>query len=165
MHEPSTSLDGRVAVLERGLNDMVSNVNTFIISQREENTRLYTAINAIGEKLSNSFGTLQAALAARGQVTGSFVLMLIATGLSLIAIIGGVAHFYVSDQVGNTKADIERLRIQMVADKAETNKTTADIATKLVATLELLNDERIRSIKADAEHETETRVTKELKKQ
>lgn len=146
------------------MQDLSSSVSAGFNNQREENNRLYTAIGTLSDKVSASLQSLQAALAERSKVSGSFVLMLIATGLSLVAIIGGVVHFYVSDQVRNVKEETERLANQQAQIRTDNQAAHADFMSKLTSTANTLTDERIRSIKVDAEREAEARLLRELKR-
>ncbi len=154
-------IESRVSVLEQGMRDMSRNVNEFMIAQKEENSKFYSALNAVTDKLMLAIDNVKTVVSARGQVTGTFVLTLIATVLSLIAIIGGGVHFYVSSQVSSSRIELLQVRDQLIQVRNENAATLADQANKAASLAMQVNEERIRSMRIDTQGDVERTALKE----
>lgn len=158
-HDPN--FHGRIQVLEKATGDLATNLSAFISSQKEENTRFYDALGEMSDKFTIAIEGVKNVVTSRGQITGQFVLLLIATGLSLIAIIGGAVHFYVSSQLTGPNTEIAQLRQQSGQFHSDAIRNYETNAGKIAALTAQLDEERLRAIKLDAEASVRIQIQQE----
>lgn len=157
-----------MASLERGLTDLTSNLNNFVSSQREENkaqreevSKLYGAIKEVGGGFTTSLESVKQALHERGKITGTFVLMLLTTGVSIIAIIGGFVHSYVSGRMDTVRAAQEQIRTEIAHVNSDLAHAKDALNVRVSLAESRLNDEVARALASDSQGLTERRVALE----
>ena len=133
------------------LKDSVMSIGTrfdkFASQQNEENQRLHARIDATQEKFINTIGSLKDGMAERGRIT----LPLVASVLSMIAILSGAGAAYVSMTTSPLRdAIIENAR------KISVNEGKGLTTSERLQALEV--DTRAR----DERSETDRQWTKEL---
>lgn len=140
-------LQARVMVTEQSLSTLASSMDRFVNNQREENSRLYDAINKMGERTNEALNDVKGALGNHGKITGQNVLTFIGVLVSFAVAIGGFGNYFINQSANALRATMEQQReagIALRIDHAALQRT--------------VEEHRIQSIKSDTESFTERRA-------
>ena len=147
-------LEGEVAVLKQSVASLAQNMNNFVQTQREENTRLYDSLSRLGERFAASIDEVKAAVANRGRITGQSVLSMLAVLISFAVAIGGFGNYFINQsasalaaRVSQVDRDVANLHELHIHDQAATMTELKELRDRREADLR----EEIVRLRAKAE--------------
>lgn len=131
-----TYTDNHTLLLQLGgqMEGLAAALKEFVVQQGEENRRIHERIDATGERAAVAVGAVKDSLAARGQVSGNFVLLIVTTILSFIAIVGGAVTAYVGGRIEALKPTLhfqEEIMRLTATNLREQERDHADLRVKV----------------------------------
>lgn len=146
------NIAGRVEVLQAEFENHAKQVSSFMDRQEKINTDLFSLIRSqgdalvdklsrVGAEMHNKFDAFQSSLHNRGKITAPAVAVVV----SMLTMLGGIVHWYVSDQTRSIESKVQHQQESSAA--AFTRLRDDDMDTKKVSDLlrEKLEQERIQN--------------------
>ena len=105
--------------LADGQESLSKQVGTFITQQQQENLRLHERITETAKDLTNAVTAIKDSNAARGRISGQFILTMLAVLLSSLVAVAGFVQWYVSSQVDKVMPSVAHAVGDMAALRAD----------------------------------------------
>ncbi len=106
---------------------MATNLAEFIKAQSAENVRVHGRIDETAERSSQQVGEIKEAIASRGRVSGRDVLALLAVVCSVVALLGGVGHSYVTMRMESLNPRLDAVVEKLERESGELVKLRAEL--------------------------------------
>ena len=105
--------------LADGQQSLSKQVGSFIAQQQQENLRLHERITETAKDLTTAVTAIKDSNAARGRISGQFILTMIAVMMSSLVAVAGFVQWYVGSQVDKVMPVVSHAVGDMAALRAE----------------------------------------------